>query len=99
MNSPRCPSLWSVYVLMFSKEEWDLVQLGSQHNCVERPIWPVFPDYLSVSCDYDSMVVGAPQSFQFFRQITWFLRNNTDLSKLKYWTLDYLIVIIKLQNN
>ena len=24
-----------------------------QHKCVERPVRPVFPDYLSVSCDYD----------------------------------------------
>ena len=28
------------------------------------------------------MVVGARQSFQFFRQITWFLENNRALSKL-----------------
>ena len=30
------------------------VQLGSQHKYVERPVRPVFPDCLSVSCDYDS---------------------------------------------
>ena len=24
-----------------------------QHRCVERPVRPVLPDYLSVSCDYD----------------------------------------------
>ena len=28
----------------------------------------------------NSMVVGAPQSFQFFRQKTWFLGNNKGLS-------------------
>ena len=28
------------------------MQLDSQHKCVERPVWPVFPDYLSVPCDY-----------------------------------------------
>ena len=27
----------------------------------------------------NSMVVGAPQSFQFFRQKTWFLGNNRGL--------------------
>ena len=52
INSPRCPALWFVYILMPSKEEWVLAQLGSQHKCVDRPVWPVFPDYLSVSYDY-----------------------------------------------
>ena len=28
-------------------------QLGSQHKCVEQPVRPVFPDYLSDFCDYD----------------------------------------------
>ena len=46
MNSPRCPALWFVYILMSGKEEWVLVQLGSQHKCLEWPVWPVFPDYL-----------------------------------------------------
>ena len=45
------------------------------------------------------MVVGARQSLQFFRQKILFVGDNRDLSKLKYWTLHYLIVIIKLQNN
>ena len=53
MNNPRCPALYFVYILMPGKEEWALVQLGSQHNCVELPVRPVFPDYLSVSYDYD----------------------------------------------
>ena len=44
-------------------------------------------------------VVGAPQSFQFFRQITWFLGNKRALPKFKYWALHHLISIIKLQNN
>ena len=30
------------------------------------------------------MVVEACQSFQFFRQTTWFLRNNRTLSKFRY---------------
>ena len=46
MSSPCCPALWSVYILMPGKKEWVLVQLGSQHKCVERPVGPVFPDYL-----------------------------------------------------
>ena len=48
------------------------------------------------------MEVGACQSFQFFRQITWFLGNKRALFKFglfKYWILHNLISIIKLQND
>ena len=47
----------------------------------------------------NSTVVGARQSFQFFRQISWFLGNTRALSKFKYCILHHLISIIKLQNN
>ena len=43
----------------------------------------------------NSMVVGARQGFQFFRQKTWFLKNNRALSKFLYGVLNYLISIIK----
>ena len=46
-----------------------------------------------------SMVVGARQSFQFYRQNTWFLENNRALSKFLYGTLPYLISITKLYKN
>ena len=45
LTSPLCASLWFVYILIPGKEEWVLVWLGSQHNCVEPPVRPVFPDY------------------------------------------------------
>ena len=41
-------------------------------------------------------VVGARQSFQIFRQNTWFLENNRALSKFLYGILHYVISIIKL---
>ena len=41
------------------------------------------------------MVVAARQSFQFFRQITWFLGSNEALSKFRYRILHNLISIIK----
>ena len=41
------------------------------------------------------MVAGARQSFQFFRQKTWFLENNRALSKFLYGVSQYLISIIK----
>ena len=47
----------------------------------------------------NSMVVGACQCFQFFRQITGFLRNNGALSKFKYWISHHLDSIIKFQNS
>ena len=42
------------------------------------------------------MVVEVRQSFQFFRQNTWFLENDTALSKFCYGILHYLISITKL---
>ena len=39
------------------------------------------------------MVVGALQSFKFFRQATWFLENNRALSQLWYGILHYLITL------
>ena len=47
----------------------------------------------------NSAVVGARQSFQCLRQITWFLGIIRALSKFKCWVLHYLISIIKLQND
>ena len=44
-------------------------------------------------------VVGTCESFQFFRQITWFLENKRAFPKFKYWILHHLISIINLQNN
>ena len=42
------------------------------------------------------MVVGARQSFQFFRQITWFLGKYRVLSKFRNQILYNFISIIKL---
>ena len=44
----------------------------------------------------NSVVVGARQSFQFFRKIAWFLGNNRGLSKFRNQTLRYLISITNL---
>ena len=42
------------------------------------------------------MTVGAGQSFQFFRQNTWFLGNNGSLSKFVFRILNHLISAIEL---
>ena len=47
----------------------------------------------------NSMVVGARQSFQIFRQNTWFLEKNTALSNFLYGILHYLISITRLKKN
>ena len=33
-------------------EDWDLIIFGTQVKKKKRPVWPLFPDYLSVSYDY-----------------------------------------------
>ena len=35
---------WFFYILLHGREEWD--------KRVKQPVWSVFPNYLSVSCDY-----------------------------------------------
>ena len=44
------------------------------------------------------MVVGACQSFHFFRQKTWFLGNNTGLPQFRYRILHNLAITTKLKN-
>ena len=39
------------------------------------------------------VVVGARQSFQYFRQMAWFLRNNRAVRKFWYWILYNLIFV------
>ena len=49
------PAFSFVYILMLGREEQVLVQHGSQNKRAVRPVWSVFPDYLSVPCDYGQM--------------------------------------------
>ena len=37
------------------------------------------------------MIVKARQSFQFLKQMNWFIRNNETLSKFRYWILLYQV--------
>ena len=45
------------------------------------------------------MAVGVRQSFQIFRQNTWFLKNYRALSRFLYGILDYLISFTKFKKN
>ena len=60
------------------------VDIGQQETCAK------FQQKTS-----KSIVVGARQIFQFFRQKAWFLENNRALSKFLYEILNYLISITK----
>ena len=42
---------------MYGREEWVLESFGLQHKRVDRSLWPVFPDYLSVFSDYGEKFV------------------------------------------
>ena len=61
---------------MSGKEEWVLILLRSQHNCVERSVRPVFPDYLSVLCDhvpgYSSFISMANDPPKFLTKIVYY---------------------------
>ena len=65
--------------------EHPFVDIGKQKTCIK------FQQKL-----LNFMVVEVRQSFQFFRQKTWFLENDTALSKFCYGILHYLISITKL---
>ena len=45
------------------------------------------------------MVAGVRQSFQFFRQKTWFLGNNRGLPQFRYQISHNLISATKLRKN
>ena len=60
------------------------VHIGKQETCVK------FQQKI-----LNSRVVGARQSFQFFRQNTWFLENFRAMSKVLYGILHGLISIMK----
>ena len=70
---------------MPGKEEWVLVLLGSQHKCVERLVWPLFPDYpflvtmvtlkdlqLEVCRNFTMQKVKGTCSFLFKSSLTYF---------------------------
>ena len=62
---------------MYGREEWFLISFGSQHKRLELP---VFPDYLSVSCNYvtahnnDSFESNKFKSFKSLQKTTEFLK-------------------------
>ena len=66
-------------------QDLDKIKKSPEHRFVDVGKWETCTKFQPKILN--SMVVGACQSFQFFRQITWFLRNNRALSKVKYQTL------------
>ena len=105
MSTKACSGFFLFYLELeaFAKFKEDLV---STH--LQKPGLSITQDLnkmkkipntiLDTFVSLNSVVVGTRQSFQFFRQITWFLGNSRALPKLD-WILYYLISIIRLQNN
>ena len=51
LNSFMVPRIFCLY-FMQAYVDWVLIMFGTQVMRKKRPVWPVFPDYLSVSYDY-----------------------------------------------
>ena len=52
---------------MHGKEEWLIEKLGSRHKCVERTVWPVFPDIFPFLV---TMLTVRQSSFECFCEIS-----------------------------
>ena len=63
-NQPYYPAFRFVYILMHHRKEWVLAQLGSQHKRIEWQVWPVCPDNLQVSFDYESFNFNSAGAIQ-----------------------------------
>ena len=61
---PYYPAFRFVYILMHHRKEWVLAQLGSQHKRIEWQVWPVCPDNLQVSFDYESFNFNSAGAIQ-----------------------------------
>ena len=51
LNCSMVPCTFCLY-FMQARVDWVLKIFGTQVTKKKRPVWPVFPDYLSVSYDY-----------------------------------------------
>ena len=51
LNSLMVPCMFCLYFMQVYVD-WVLIMFGTQVMRKKRPVWPVFPDYLSVSYDY-----------------------------------------------
>ena len=52
---------------MQARVDWVLMIFGTQVIKKKRLVWPVFPDYLSVSYDYASMLLDShSKTIEFF---------------------------------
>ena len=85
-----------MYFLIFAKNS------RSKQNNNKKPEHPFVDIGKWETCKkfqlkvFNPTVVGARQSFHFFRQSNWFLENNRALSKVLYGIFNYLISTIKL---
>ena len=102
--------LFFLYLELFAKTKQDLVSTYSLFTYFlitqdlnkknpEHPFVDIIKQEPCAKCQQkilNFVVVGARQSFQFFREIVWFLGNNRAFSKFRCQILHSLISITKL---
>ena len=88
-----CKRVCAIFFIFF--RSW-VINKSVKNKFVETRSFIIFANNSKCSKILNCRVVGVCQSFQIFRQNTWFLENNRALSKFLYGILHYLISIIKL---
>ena len=80
------PAFRFIYILMHGREEWVLVQLGSQHKHIKWTVQSVFSEYLSIFYDcvvnYIKIITQQKAKTQF--------SSETEYSSKKTPILSYL---------
>ena len=69
---------------MQARVDWVLINFGAKVIKKKRTVWPVFPDYLSVSYDYDLTVNGYVKKFMRGKFNAWYylqIGNQFDAGK------------------
>ena len=83
----------SFYIFINNSRSNQKKKKYSEHSFLDIVKWKTCAKFKCKILNF--MVAGARQSFQFFRQVTWFFGNNKTLSSFRYRILHNLISIIK----
>ena len=75
-------STYSFFTFLLITQDLNNNKKNPEHPFVEIVKWETCAKFHQKILNF--LVVGARQSFQFFKQIAWFLRNNRALSKFRY---------------
>ena len=72
--------------LMQARVDWVLIIFGTQVIKKKRSVWPVFPDYLSVSCDYGGKFLLSLR-YWISKQLAMFSRLFCSISKFTWFKI------------